>query len=145
MNAIEKLLKSKYPDYDLERYRYKAGDIIRTEDGAMIVVEYSAIEHIQGYVIKRSLVFREKGPQRIEYTKLPYYKKEKFKSEEFKINKRLSWGLYDIVKTDTMTVLLTKNVRHQEFYGYVLKSENEYYLNTHIYLVNPFKDYVKEG
>lgn len=76
MNAIEKLLKSKYPDYDLERYRYKAGDIIRTEDGAMIVVEYSAIEHIQGYVIKRSLVFREKGPQRIEYTKLPYYKKK---------------------------------------------------------------------
>lgn len=55
--------------------------------------------------------------------------------------------MYDFVHLDNgnITVLLSDKVGHQAFYGYVLSSENNYYLHTNIYLENHFKDYVMVG
>lgn len=146
-DLIEKLILKKHPNYDFERYRFKAGDIVETLDGATIVVRYSACEYVEAYVIRKSLKYREKGLQNIKYDGLPYYKKGTFTNKLPKITRRLEWKVYDFVHLDNgnITVLLSDKVGHQAFYGYVLSSENNYYLHTNIYLENHFKDYVMVG
>lgn len=140
MNIIQKAILAEYPDYDFNRYRFKAGDYVTTLDGAEVIVEYSALDYIQGYVIKRSLKYREKGSARIYYTDLPYY--TEFMNKEYKVSKSLKWEIFNIVRDGNTVVLLTKEVGHQKFHGFVLETDNSYYLHTGIYLENPYAGYI---
>lgn len=147
MDTIRKLILQDHPDYDFNRYRFQPGDYITTQSGSRVLVEYSALDYISGYVLSRSLVYRSLGQSRIQYTDLPYFNKEEFVNRRPTINKTLKWNLFDFVHLDDgdMLVLLTECVGHQEFIAFVLQSENSYYLHTHIYVRNPYRDYVAYG
>ena len=144
LNIIDKLILQKYPDYDFDRYRYKAGDYVESICGAKMIVEYSAIEYVSAFVIRRSLQYRKYGQQRVYYKDLPYYAKGEFINGLPKVNETLYWNVYDIVylEESNMRVLLTQEVKHQCFYGFVLETENNYYKHTSIYLENPYKQYI---
>lgn len=145
MDTLRKLILSKCPDYDFERYHFSSGDYVETLDGARILVTEPALEYTHAYVLVRSLKYREKGLQRISYKDLPYYKKGTFVNKLPKLNTSKKWKLYDLVFVDEyfdMIVLLDECIGHQRFYAYVISSENKYYLNTRIYIENPYKDYI---
>lgn len=144
MNIIERLIIKKCPNYDFNRYRFKSGDYVTTLCGAKIIVKESALEYVDAYVLNRSLKYREKGLQRVYYDDLPYFEESAFINKLPKIQSRVNWKLYDIVHLElgNMTVLLTEEKGHQQFYAYVLSSDNNYYLHTSIYIENPYKDYI---
>lgn len=144
MNAITKYLCRKYPDYDPERYHFKPGDIVTTSDGAVILVKESAIEYVTGYALKRSFLFRPHGENRVPYSYLPDLRKGKYMHPGFPISKSLRWREGTIVTDLTygVVVYLYEEVSPQCFYGFVVKSENERYLHTGIYIPNPYKDYI---
>lgn len=143
MNMIQKLILKEHPNYDFTRYRYQAGDIVRTLDGALVVVEYSAIDYVSAFPVIRSLKYRNREFQRIPYSDLPYYKCGEFCAEQIKPKRKLKWSVGDIVEnTNGDVVLLTKETHSQGFHGYVLQSEQGFYLHTGIYIQNPYRDYV---
>ena len=146
MNLIEKYIKKKYPNYDFNRYSFQAGDCVETLDGALVIIEYSAIEYVNAFVIKRSMKFRERGEQRIYLSDLPNIRKGEFVNKDIKVSESIFWKPYMIVHLERgdMTVLLLEEVKHQGFYAYVLSSENSYYLNTRVYVENPWKEYCLE-
>lgn len=119
MNAINNLILSSVPDYDFNRYRYKAGDCVDLEDGARIIVEYSALEYVQAFVIKRFFKY-PKGEHRVPYSELPYYTKcDVPQLQSPVIHKSLKWKLWTVVPADEIdgSVLLIKDVGCQEFIG----------------------------
>lgn len=145
MNLMQKVILKEHPNYDPNRYRFKAGDFVTTLDGARICVKYSAIDYVVAYVMSRSLVYRTSGEQRVYYKDLPMIPKDGFINNVPKINESLQWSTYDIVRGDyaNMLVLLYEELdRPQEFYGWVLSCENNYYLHMGVYIVNPYRNYI---
>lgn len=146
MNIIWKLITKECPDYDFTRYRFNAGDLVTTLDGAVVVVDYSALKYVNGWVIRRGLKYRQLGEQHVLYDDLTYYKKGEFVSQPYPLSVSLKWKLYDFVKLDDYVLLLIEEKdRKQSFYAYVLESENGYYKNTRIYIENPYRDYIVTG
>lgn len=144
MDVIKKLIRSKFPDYDFDRYRFKPGDYVITVDGARVLVKESALDYVTAYVLKRSLVYRELGEQRVYYKDLPYYDKDGFVNSTPKTSNSLKWNRFDFVHlgNGNMDVLLTEEIGHQRFYAFVLHSDMDYYLHTSVYVENPYKDYI---
>lgn len=143
MNVIQKLIMNQCPDYDFSRYRFREGDMVETLDGALVIVEYSALEYVSAFPIRRSMTCRKKEFQRVSYSNLPYYKKGEFKHKSYPISNSIFWKLGDIVRDEPgYVVLLTKEDGDQKFSGFVLEAENEYYLHTRIYIRNPYAAYV---
>lgn len=141
-DIIRKVILQRHLDCDFERYHYKAGDIARTLDGAVLICEYSAIDYINAFPIVRSISIRNKKFQRVPYTNLEYIKKGKYKKEEYPISKSINWKVGDIVEQDGFIVLLYEEVRHQQFYGYVLEAEQKYYIDVRVFIQNNFASYV---
>lgn len=135
------MLKKKYPDADFDRYRYVTGDMIELPDGAVVLCIHSAIYHIEACVVKRSFKYNEYKQYRIPYEEIPAVYGE-FIPAGYKIRKSLNWRVGDIVDDNGYIVYLYQEVGHQQFYGWVIKAVNEYYLHTGIYLVNPYADYI---
>lgn len=143
VNIIRNLILKSNPDYDFNRYRFKPGDIVRTLDGAVIVVEYSALDYIKAFPIKRSISCKIRQFQRVHYNNLPYYEKDNFEPICIPITKSLCWKIGNIIVDEYgAKVLLFEEVEHQCFYGFVLETDNDYYLHTRIYVQNPYKDYI---
>lgn len=147
MDVIRKLILNKCPNYDFDRHRFESGDYVTTLCGAKIIVKNSALDYVDAYVLVRSLKFRERGLQRIYYDDLPYFAKSTFINKLPKTQSSLNWKIYDIVHLEfgNMTVLLTEEKGHQQFYAFVLSSDNNYYLHTSIYVENPYKEYIMQG
>lgn len=144
MDVLKKLILSKVPEYDFDRYRFKPGDYVRTVDGARVLVKESALEYVTAYVLKRSLVYRELGEQRVYYKDLPCYNKGEFVNKLPENTRSIKWSKFDFVHLEdgNMYVLLTDEVKHQGFYAFVLSSDMDYYLHTCVYVENPHKDYI---
>lgn len=142
--VIRNLILEKCPDYEFDRYRFKPGDIVKTLDGAIVVVEYSSISYISAFPIVRSMKFRKKEVQRINYKDLPYYDKGEFVNMSYKISKKVIWKVGDIVKSeyDDTVLLISEEDKKQQFVGFVLCTENSYYLHTKIILNSPTYGYV---
>lgn len=142
---IQKLILEECPNYDFDRYRFQPGDILKMSDGAIICVEYSALDYVSAFPLLRSMRVREKCWQKIYYSDLPYYQKGSFTSLDIIPINRLKWKVGDIVNMDKCDgkVLLTEedDMRPQTFIGFVLECENNYYTHTGIYIENPMKDY----
>lgn len=146
MNYIQKLILRDHPDYDINRHHFDAGDIVRLDDNSIIVVEYSAIEYVQAWVVRKGFKYRELGEQRVLYTDLPYYRKGDFVSELPKISTSIKWKLYDFrVFDDKRTGFLYEQKGHQEFYAFVISPMNDYYFHTKIWVRNPFHEYIMEA
>lgn len=143
VDCWRKMILEKYPNYDFERYRFKAGDCVKTNDNAIIIVKASALEYVTAYVIRRGFKYNKLGETDVQYSDIPYSKKGEFKSLPYKSNKSLKWRVSEIREIDGMTILLYKEVEHQGFYGFVLKSEDPYYLNTGVYVRNDYRDYIQ--
>lgn len=143
-DIIRKLIRSECPDYDFDRYRFKSGDVVRLDCGAVIVVAESCLDYVRCYVHRRSLKYREFGEAKVDYTDLPYYPKETFVSHPYTTQKKLKWSVGDIVTDHAYATVgcLYKEVGPQEFYMYVLSTDNSYYLHTGVYIQNPYREYV---
>lgn len=141
---LTRLILSKYPDYDVNRYHFKSGDIVKLDCGAIFIVSTSAIEFVDGYIHKRSLKYREFGEVRIDYKDLPYFPKGAFVPAKASVQKSLKWSVGDVVRDPrtNMLLYLYSNQGHQRFYGYVLETDNPYYNNTRVYIDNPYSDYI---
>lgn len=143
-DIIRKMILTECPVYDFDRYRFNSGDIVRLDCGAVIVVDESCLNYVRCYVHKRSLKYREFGEVKVNYTDLPYYPKGSFVSHSYTIQKKLKWSVGDIVTDPTYGTVgyLYKEVGFQEFYMYVLATDNNYYLHTRVYIQNPYRGYV---
>lgn len=143
-DILRKLILKKYPNFDFNRYRYNPGDLIRLDDGAVVVVKEGALEYVDAYVYRHSLKYRYYNLVRIQYEELPYYVKGEFTTEVYKLNKTLKWRVGNIVQDPTYGAIgyLFEEVGQQRFYMFVLEADNPYYVHTGIYLENPYKDYV---
>lgn len=143
-DVIRKLILQDCPDYDFDRHRFKSGDLVKLDCGAVIVVTESGLDHVRCYVYKRSLRYRECGEIKVDYTDLPYYPKGSFTSHPYSIQKKLKWSVGDIVTDPTYGTVgyLYEEVRPQEFYMYVLESDNDYYKHTRVYIPNPYREYI---
>lgn len=141
MADFKTFLKKKYPDADFDRYRYRIGDIIELSDGAKVLCVGSAIYYIEAYVIKRSIKYREYARYRISYQELPYATGD-FVSCTYQITKKLKWSVGNVIEDNGNIIYLYQEIRYQEFYGWVIKAVNEYYLHTGIYIANPYKSYI---
>lgn len=139
MIDFRKVILAKYPDADFDRYRFQSGDIFKVGD-AILLCKESLIMDVVCYVIKRSLLYRELGTEiKVPYKELP---KEPIMVTPT-ICKRNKWKTGDVVQTeDNMTVYLYKEEHPHYFYGWVIQSENEYYLHTGIALPSPIYYYV---
>lgn len=147
MNILEKLISKKCPGYDFNRYHFNKGDIVKLSCGAVIVVEYSCLEYVQAWIHKRSLTYRDFTSVRIFYNDLPYFEKGTFTNYNYSVQKRLKWRVGDIIldpKTG-VTSFLYEETRPQEFYAFVLKSDNKYYMHTHVFVPNPYREYINYG
>lgn len=144
MDLIRKAILQKCPDYDFDRYRFKSGDVVKLDCGAVIVVRQSYLKSVWAYVHKRSLHYRNLGSADIPYDDLPYYKKGEFRHAPYKLNKTLKWQVGDIVEDPTYGTVgyLYEETEHQCFYMYVMECDNSYYTNTGIYIQNPYGGYV---
>ena len=145
LNIIQKLILKKYPNYDLNRYHYKCSDIINHKyNGAQIIVEYSAIEYIQGYVIKSGFGMKKGTKIRVNYDDLEYYAKDQYIKPDYNISSRIRWEPGDIVRDpDNGFILLITEYAGDGFYALVLDSNgNEYYDETSIYVLNRYSDYI---
>lgn len=143
-NLMNKLILSECPDYDFERQHFVSGDIVKTLDGAVIIVTSSALEYITGYVYRRSLRYTKHCEVSVPYSELPYYKAGEFKSVEYKCQKKIRWSVGDIVQDPTYGAIgyLYEQVGHQQFYMYVLETDNPYYLHTGVYIESPYSGYI---
>ena len=143
MNTLRKLILKKHPDYDFDRYSFQPGDCVETLDGAIAIIEYSAIDWVNAFIIKRSMKFRQKGEQRINLNDLPNLRYGEFISKDLEPSKSIFWKENTIVyvEHDNLLALLLKEVHFQGFHAFVLNCDNNYYLHTRIYLDNPYKDY----
>lgn len=144
MDIIRKLILKDHPDFDFDRHRFSAGDIVETKCGAVVVVRTGGLDFIEAYVYKRSIRYREFKLVKIPYEDLPYYKKGEFVSKPYKLNKKLKWQVGDIVLDPTYGTIgyLFQEVGHQRFYMFVLESDNSYYTHTGVYIENPYAGYV---
>lgn len=143
-DIIRKLILRDCPNYDFDRHRFSSGDVVKLDCGAVIIVDESALTYIKGYVYKRSLKHREFGEVKISYDELPCYPKGEFKSYPYTVQKKLKWSVGDIVSDPNYGTVgyLYEEVRPQEFYMYVLETNNNYYLHTRVYIANPYRGYV---
>lgn len=140
MFDFNKLISSKYPNADFNRYRFKAGDIFKVGDAVLLCL-YSAIEYVNCYVVTRSLQYRELGIEtKVYYDDIP--KEPVF--VEPKVRKSGKWKVGDIVRTDGMLIYLYKEAHPQYFYAWVIEAENNYYLHTGIALPSPLYYYVSQ-
>lgn len=140
MFDFNKFILSKYPNADLDRYRFKEGDIFKVGDAVLLCL-YSAVEYVNCYVIKRSLQYREPGVEtRVYYEDIP--REPVFVKP--KLRKSGKWKVGDIVETDGMLIYLYKEEHPQYFYAWVIESENNYYLHTGIALPSPLYYYVSQ-
>lgn len=148
MNVIQKLILRDHPDYDFEQYHFQAGDVVRSLDGGVFIVDYSACDCVEAFPLKRTMKYRNKEWQKVYYKDLPYYRKGDFVNTPYVIkNERvIKWDVGDIVKNERNDVmLLFDSCGFQEFYGYVLDTSNTYYLHTRVYLRNPYRDFLLDG
>lgn len=131
-------------DYDPNRYHFNVGDVVKFDCGAIGIVRTAAVKWVDICIHKRSLVHRNFGVERVEYKDLPYVAKHEFIPAKYTINKTLKWHVGDVVEESNygMIVYLYEETEHQCFYGFVLQSENKYYLHTGIYLPNPYRAYI---
>lgn len=146
MNVLQRLILRDHPDYDFEQYHFRAGDMVKSLDGGLFIVDYSACEYVEAFPLVRTLTYRKKEFQRVYYTDLPYYRKGEFVNSEYPIKDEriVKWEVGDIVCGEYgIVALLFQECGTQEFYGYVLDSDNSYYLHTRIYLPNPNRYYFK--
>lgn len=141
-DIIRKVILAKCPDYDFDRYRFRYGDFVQTEDGAKLMVVESCLTYVKAFVLKRSLTIRVLGESKIFYENLPYYNKGNFKSVKYTINKSLLWKSGDVVQDNDFILLLCEDLGNQSFYAYVLETPYDYYKESKIYVVNPYRDYV---
>ena len=143
---LENALKKKYPEYDPNRYRFKRGDVVKTLDGAVVVITSEGILDVRGYVHKQSVKYRIGSEVTVPYSDLPKLPKDGFTPYQYKLNKSLKWKTGDIVEDINGTIAyLYGECDHQCFYGYVLESDMNHYIHTGIYLENPYRDYVLRG
>lgn len=143
-NYVKMGILSKYPDYDFNRYSFKFGDVLRTNNGALIFVIGSAIEYVDAFVLKSSFGIKKNQKVKIYYSELPYHKKNMFTSEKLCVSKSIKWSVGDVVIDPRYgtKILLTEERDHGGFYGLVLESENKFYIETSVYVTNPYIDYV---
>lgn len=141
MNVLKRLILSKCPDYDFDRYRFKFGDIVETLDGAKIFVKSSALSYVEAFILKSSFTLRRHNYAKVPYDNLP----DKPLDTQIQVQTKLRWSVGDFVKEPLygMVVLLTEKVDNG-FYGLVVESSNPYYRETSIYITNPYQDYIKE-
>lgn len=145
-NIFIKMILKDHPDYDLERYRFKAGDVVRLNCGALLLVDYSAIEYASGYICRKSVLHRELKEERVSYDELPYFKEDEFVPYKFKLNTSLKWKVGDFIRDDRGTLMyLYHETDHQCFYGFVLESAQSYYLHTRVFVMNPYREFVLTG
>lgn len=145
MTIIEKAILAKYPDYDFDRYRFRAGDIVQSNDGAVIIVIESSLTDVYAYIYKKSFIHNVHCKTSIPYEELPYFAKGEFKSLPYSLRRSLNWRVGDIVQDPqygTVCYLYADAGYHQGFYAWVLGPENSYYLHQGIYLQNPYGTYV---
>lgn len=137
-----KYILRKYPNYDLNRYRFKFGDIVTTNDGALVFVTESAIEDIRAYVLKSSFTYRRFQYTAIPYTDLPYYCKGEFVSEPLPVLKSLRWRVGAMVHDEQFDnyMLLTEE-RDGGFVGLVINPDSKYY-KTSVWIMNPWLCYI---
>lgn len=138
-----KLILKKYPDYDLNRYRFKFGDIVTTNDGALIFVTESAIEYVKAYVLKSSFTYKRFQYTTVPYTDLPYYHKGEFESEQLPVLKSLRWRVGAVVHDVQFDnyMLLTEE-RDGGFVGLVINPDSKYYYKTSVWVMNPWQCYI---
>lgn len=143
-DILRKLILKKHPNFDFNRYRYSPGDLIKLDDGAIVVVKEGALDYVDAYVYRRSVKYRFYSLVRILYEELPYYANGEFITEAYRLNKTLKWSVGDIVQDPSYGTIgyLFEEVGHQRFYMFVLEADNPYYVHTGIYLENPYKDYI---
>ena len=143
-NYVKMAILAKYPDHDFDRYSFKFGDVLRTNNGALIFVIHSAITYVEAFVLKSSFGFKKNTKMRIAYTDLPYYKKGEFSSEVLDVSKKLKWSVGDVVIDNRFNtkLLLTEQLEDGGFYGLVLECENKFYTETSVYVTNPYIDYI---
>ena len=143
-NYVKMAILAKYPDHDFDRYSFKFGDVLRTNNGALIFVIHSAITYVEAFVLKSSFGFKKNTKMRIAYTDLPYYKKGEFSSEVLDVSKKLKWSVGDLVIDDRSgaKLLLMEERDCGGFYAAILDCDNEFYKETTIYIINPYRDYI---
>ena len=141
---VKLAILAKYPDYDFDRHSFRFGDVLRTNNGARIIVIYSAITYVEAFVLKSSFGFKKHKRMRINYTDLPYYKKGEFKSEELEVSKKLKWEVGSVVRDPRSgsKLLLIEQQEHGGFYALVLECENNLYRGKTVYVTNPYIEYI---
>ena len=146
MNWIEKLILKDHPGYDFSRYRFKDGDFVKLDDGAVILVKQSGLVSVSAYVYKKSFKYHEYIEYEIPYSELPYFKKGEFKSEPYRIKKSLLWKEGDVVQDPEYGTVgyLYADLGEQKFYMWVLESPNPVYVHTGVYIENYWGDYVNQ-
>ena len=143
-NSIKLVILEKYPDYDFDRHSFRFGDVLRTNNGALIFVLSSALLYVEAFILKSSFGFKKNTKMRIDYTDLPYYKKGEFSSEVLDVSKKLKWSVGDLVIDDRSgaKLLLMEERDCGGFYAAILDCDNELYKETTIYIINPYRDYI---
>lgn len=145
-NYVKMAILAKYPDHDFDRYSFKFGDVLRTNNGALIFVIHSAIKYVEAFVLKSSFGFKRYKRMQIKYTEIPYYKKDEFKGEELVVSKKIKWSVGDVVIDPEYgsKLLLTEQCDGGGFYALVLECENKFYTETSVYVTNPYIEYVSK-
>lgn len=142
-DIMRKVILAQYPDYDFERHSFKFGEIVKTNTGATIFVIQSAIEYVEAFVLKSGFGLKKNTKVNVNYTDLPYFKKDEYTSINFSINKGLKWEVGQIVMDKrTGSKLLLTEENDNGFHAIVIESENKYYLECGIYVRNPLEGYI---
>lgn len=127
---FKNLILKKYPDYDLERYRFKFGDIIQYAESYFFVLD-DYITEVKCIALTRGLNHKIGQKLFIEYSKLPYYKKGEFKNLTLKVS--YLWKVGKLVHTEIGPCLLYKELDNNHFYGICI-NPNSWYYQQGVYL-----------
>ena len=140
---FHRIILKKYPNYDLNRQRFTFGDVVTTNDGAVIFVTESAIEDVYAFVLKSSFKYRRFQYAAVPYADLPYYAKGEFKSETLPVLKSLRWRVGAVVHEEQFDnyMLLTEE-RDGGFVGLVINPDSKYYYQQSVWVMNPYRDYI---
>ena len=65
-NYVQMAILAKYPDYDFSRHRFKFGDVLRTNNAALIFVISSALIYVEALILKSSFGFKKSTKMRID-------------------------------------------------------------------------------
>lgn len=143
-DLMQKIILSKYPNYDLSRYHFKFGDIIKLDNYAKVFVVASAIEYIEAYVLRAGFGMNRFVRITISYDDLPYYKKGEFINSSLRVSKSLYWraGIVVIDPRNNCKLLL-ENEKGVGFEALILDSKIPSLIETRVYVLqSPYRNYI---